>query len=304
MSVNSYGEREGIKGPVYSICQVTYAIDSINQNNDIIKGEIVATLTNACYKLDTLINIIGSYEINSSGGIQNKMEYAYEYDTKNRIVAKYFYTESWRIDKDSSRSSFRLYEKDNYQYNENNNLCCETRFEPDGRIFNRTIYMYNKKGNLIKRILKDSTDKVMNLEKIAYNRWRNRVVTKEYYPDNLYCKKTIERYFIDHKTTKVNNNKSNEKIKYVVQYDENGRGIKESLFTKKGKVDGYWLNQYNDNDELISQEYYNITADKLLELEINRKYIFKYDAYGNWITKLLYDQGKPSEITERQIEYR
>lgn len=304
-SYNSYGEREGLKGPVHSICQVTYLIDSINQNNEIIKGNIATTLTNACYKLDSLLNIIYSYEINPSGGIQYKKKYAYEYDAWNRIVAKYFYTESWQFDDDTNiKSDFKLYEKDSYKYDENGNLCCWTRSEPDGQIFNMTIYEFDLNGKLTKRVQKDSTDKVLNSEMIKYDRLRNRIIKKEYYLNNLYNSKTIERHFIDRKKNKVFDTKTKVRDIYEFYYNSNGRVIKEMLYNKKGKVTGLWLNQYNEKNELISQEFYNVTSGKLLELEINRKYIFKYDAFGNWNTKVFYDKGKPIEITERQIEYK
>ncbi len=302
---NSYGEREGLKGPVHSICQVTYLIDSINQNNEIIKGYIAPTLTNTCYKLDSFLNIIYSHEINLSGGIQYKKKYAYEYDACNRIVAKYFYSESMQFDDDTNiYSTFKLYEKDSYKYDENGNLCCWIRLEPDGQIFNKTIYGYDLKGNLTKRIQKDSTDEVLNSEIVKYDRLRNRIIKKEYYSNNLYNSKRIERHFIDHKKIEVYDNKANRKDKYVLYYNVNGRVIKEKHYNRKGKVTGFWLNQYDDKNELVSQEFYNVTSGKLLELEINRKYIFKYDAFGNWITKVFYDKGKPIEITERQIEYK
>ena len=55
---------------------------------------------------------------------------------------------------------------------------------------------------------------------------------------------------------------------------------------------------YVDVDGTICQN-----RDDLLDVDSTTTYELEYDSKDNWIKKITYEDDKPTDITEREIEY-
>ncbi|WP_454975847.1 hypothetical protein [Capnocytophaga bilenii] len=112
---------------------------------------------------------------------------------------------------------------------------------------------------------------------------------------------------------------------YTYKYDKNDNKIEEKLFDEDGGERLNTFYKYDANNRVIEckhtpalgQEYYrntrwyNTNGDMIKqesawntpETDLSYTYTYTYDAQGNWIKRITYDEGNICKVVIRTIEY-
>ena len=171
--------------------------------------------------------------------------------------------------------------KEEYQYNLKNEKI-EGRtifFQDDGKeIFGgKEIYKYDDKGNLIEQIGYSSNGDETTRSLFVYDQKNNKVEEASYKQNTLEEK----RFF---------------------KYNNENRKIKELVNLPNSKYELVFYFQYDNNgNELSSEGVLNMNLENRILRKDSYKYI--YDDKGNWIEKIIYENGIAKFIIKRIFEY-
>ncbi|CEN33683.1 conserved exported hypothetical protein [Capnocytophaga cynodegmi] len=164
----------------------------------------------------------------------------------------------------SERTSMEYVKKETYQYNKAGKVTLSEKSFPEQKVFLRTENEYDKKNKLIRA-------KFLNEE--------------------------------------------NEETNCSYQYDEKGR-LKQTICTAKDNTDFYLemnivykpsgkVETIKTRTDVISKKVFD--ENGLLKLhrtsEFDHKYRYSFDRKGNWKEAVLYENGIPTKIRVRKIEY-
>jgi len=83
------------------------------------------------------------------------------------------------------------------------------------------------------------------------------------------------------------------------RYDDDGNETEFNHYDKDGELETSEKYKYDDEGFLTE----SFTYDKDGNLEMMYKHKYEFDEKNNWIVKTLYEYDKPTNITEREIEY-
>ena len=114
-------------------------------------------------------------------------------------------------------------------------------------------------------------------------------------------------------------------VKTTYKYDENGNETEKNYYNSDGSLGDKRTHKYDENGNKTERNSYNSDGSlskkktykydkKGNEIEVNKynsdgslrsKYIYKYefDEQGKWIQKIIFMDGIPEIIRERQYEY-
>ncbi|HNW98398.1 MAG TPA: GYF domain-containing protein [Bacteroidales bacterium] len=195
-------------------------------------------------------------------------------------------------------SSF--YSKDTYKYDNKNNRIEERSYTSDTATITLITYKYDENGN-----------------EIEYN-----------YNSSLGSNKVTFKY--DDNGNKIEASFNNDvirdgKYKYTYKYDDNGNEIEECEFKLNGSFSSKRTFEYDDNGNKIEEIKYNadgsistkeiskydnennLTEETVYNSDnsVNEKNTFKieYDKNNNYTKKISFENGKPIDYYEREIEY-
>jgi hypothetical protein len=87
--------------------------------------------------------------------------------------------------------------------------------------------------------------------------------------------------------------------KKTYKYDEKGNKIEENIYNDDGSLAFKKTYKYDEKGNKIESNKYN--ADGSLSPKYTITY--KYDIMGNWIKQTTIKDGKPTQLSERVIEY-
>ncbi|HJY12203.1 MAG TPA: hypothetical protein VJ304_05405 [Flavobacterium sp.] len=128
---------------------------------------------------------------------------------------------------------------------------------------------------------------------IIYNKKGYETKVNSYHSDgSLINKKSSKKEDI----IEIPSSKQSEKGKI---YDETGNVIEYNNYMSDGSINYKVLYKYDDNGNEIESISYN-SKGRLIE---KWSYEYEFDRNKNWIRKILFINGVPTEITEREIEY-
>ncbi|PWJ42143.1 hypothetical protein [Sediminitomix flava] len=138
----------------------------------------------------------------------------------------------------------------------------------------KTDYFYDKKGNLIGRKNMNSADET-NVEEVFEYKKRQKVRYKKYIAS--------EQYTI------------------IQEYEYNKQKLVSQILSKSitGQVQTKKVLAYDENGNLLSSRIYN-PDDQLAE---ERTFEYTFDDKGNWVQKVVIENGEPYFMTVRKIEY-
>jgi len=180
-----------------------------------------------------------------------------------------------------------LFNLDGYKIEKNDYI-------PDGTLANRTVFLY-KEDKLVEYNNYDSQGILFGTGKYQTN--DNGLVTELNYKTNDGRYNWSETYLYDKQgnVSEVNRFKSEEIIDSKELY----------IYGENGNVESSELHRAN---KLISKNKYNYDEEgNFNKLEIGDAsvytYIYSYDARGNWIKKIAFENENPSGILVREIEY-
>ena len=85
----------------------------------------------------------------------------------------------------------------------------------------------------------------------------------------------------------------------LIVYDKNGNEIEVNKYNSDGSLSYKYTHKYDENGNKTERNSYNSDGS------LSSKYIYKYelDEQGNWIKKIIFMDGIPEYIRERQYEY-
>ena len=139
-----------------------------------------------------------------------------------------------------------------------------------------TIFtIYNKKGNTIEENDYNSDGSLFSKFTYKYDEKGNIIEKNDYDSDGR----------LDYKTT--------------YKYDEKGNMIEATYYNSDGRLSSKTTYKYDEKGNTIEENDYN--SDSSLNSKTTYKY--KYDKNNNWTQQVTYENNKPTQITERIIEY-
>ncbi len=179
-------------------------------------------------------------------------------------------------------------------FNLDGNKIEKNDYIPDGTLANRTVYLY-KQDQLVEYNNYDSQGMLFGTGKFETDD-KGRVLRLNYKTnDGRYNWSESYQYDNHGNLAEVKRFKTEEVIdtKELYTFDDNGN-IKESEFHR--------------DDKLVSKNGYNYDDDgnfNGLNFGDSAVYTYKYnyDAKGNWIKKIVFENSNPSGILVREIEY-
>jgi hypothetical protein len=85
-------------------------------------------------------------------------------------------------------------------------------------------------------------------------------------------------------------------------YDDRNNLIQQTFYNPDNTMVTKRIWKYNSANDEISFYECRFEQDKIIS-ELNHKYTYEYDSFGNWIYQIVYENDEISQIEHRQIEY-
>jgi YD repeat-containing protein len=198
------------------------------------------------------------------------------YNTQNNPTGRmtYSYDKKGNLTNEDIYMNYNLLVAKNIsEYDKDNHKIAETRLDKNSKVIYKTTYKYDN-GRLIEKETRNNKGKVEYLQKITFDEKGNE--TRQYTFDAFDNSETEDLY----------------------KYDARGNKIRWEIIKNKKPVmnAGY---RYDDNNNLL-EIIVNDADNKMIE---NKMYEYKYDNQGNWTRKVIYSDGIPKFIIERNITY-
>lgn len=183
-----------------------------------------------------------------------------------------------------------------YKYNQNDNIIEETRFavnNQDEKGLSTIIFNYDENQKIIS---KESLN-----EKIIYKYDSNGNQKEEDIISNgIFKYRTI--FMHDNVGNllerSVYNSEGQFIYKYEFKYDKKRFIIEEKNFNSDFKLVSKNNYKYDSNGNLIKKNTYLGGS-----VQSEKKFIYKYDEYDNWIEKIEFESARQKKFTEREIQY-
>ena len=137
---------------------------------------------------------------------------------------------------------------------------------------------------------------------IIYNEKGNKIEKNYYNSDGSLKSKTTYKY--DKKGNNIEENTydsdSRLNFKATYKYNEKGNIIEKNYYDSDGRLNFKATYKYDKKGNNI--EYNICYSDGSLD-KTTYKYKYEYDKNNNWTQQVTYENNKPTQITERIIEY-
>ena len=231
------------------------------------------------YSYDNKENMIDLKSYNSDGSLKYQDTYMYDYkgnmieenQSFGRVKTTYKYNDNGdKIEGECFSNGFMKFTWKFY-YDDKCNLIEEYICIPFPKTDRKNIYKYDSNGKMIEAIhYKYDGD----LDFKETSKWCNK--------GNL-----IER--------NINYSDGSSK-KNTYKYDDKGRKIEENSFSTNGNIE---TRKFYDKGNEIESNHYNSDGS----LDYKNTYKYDYDATGNWIKIIIFENGIAKIIVEREIEY-
>ncbi|OJJ18669.1 hypothetical protein BKI52_23975 [marine bacterium AO1-C] len=221
--------------------------------------------------------------------------------------------------------------KTGYRYNKQGKVKLEYSINANGKMSSKSTYEYDVKGRLIKQksYIYEGGTTVFHPETDEYEfiyDSKSRVIQVNHSESSHPYKLIIYDDKARTKTTKIFRLGDRLYIMEVIQYDQKGNPVKETLKNYTNSEDAsIILKKYDAYNNLIEKQYYasaaypkpygiiNYKYDQHQQLiehiefnykqEIITKDQYKYDNYNNWIQKIAYWKDRYQKTIYRTIEY-
>ena len=213
-------------------------------------------------------------------------------DVKSFKEIKFLAVDNFSIISDGEKIK-HIYNKE-VLFNLDGNKIEQNDYIPDGTLANRTVFLYRKEV-LVEYNNYDSQGMLFGTGKYELN--EDEKVSRLNYKTSDGRYNWSESYLYDKhgNLTEVRRFKTEEVIdtKEVYVFDEKSN-VKTSEFHKEGQLIS--KNDYNYDEEG------NFNELKYSDTSVYT-YKYNYDEKGNWIKKIVFENGNPSGILTREIEY-
>lgn len=245
------------------------------------------------------------------GEIKSIKQRSYEIiiDGKKRLKGKMSYPDSPNFsnyDKIFNKSSLitdfialyneKIHWKQNYIYNEKQNLLKKSRYFPNGEMMSENIFSYDSNDKLIEENyyfkLSHKTRKTFEFDKKG---------------------RLVKENIINSTSSKFNRTRTfqydnDENYNIVICKDFTADGFKKNEFISKYDKDNNKIEEIYHNPESLSKIFYkydkfgNMIEEKW-ENHNPTKYEYSFDKMNNWIEKIVLKSNQPTHIIHREIGY-
>ena len=219
------------------------------------------------FKYDDKGNKIESNEYNKDGELE--YNWKYKYDDNGNLIELNMYI------KDGE-----LFSKSLLKYDDDGNQIELNDYNKDGELENNWKYKYDDDGNMIEKIFYDKNLKEDTKYTFKYDDNGNMIERGIYYEIQFPLKITVSKY----------------------KYDDKGNRIEWESYNESGELENEGKYKYDDYGNLIhssQRRNYRTFAGEW----VNKIYVLEYDSKGNAIKSISYEDDKPYQIKEREIEY-
>jgi len=162
----------------------------------------------------------------------------------------------------------------NPEYDADDNLIVIKTFDNTDKLIREQNNEFDDEGNITSKSITNVLANVTRLTEYEYN--DDEELTREIVYDRNGVIKQIRNFI----------------------YDDEGREIDSDLQLANGEFTRF-ITTYDDNDNMLVQQWYDIDANLIQE----DTYEYIYDMNNNWTTTKRYTEGEMREVDERQISY-
>jgi hypothetical protein len=238
-----------------------------------------------------------------AGKIKSTAEYYYFLDGETRKLSKTVYSsfnkKCFILEKEEKDPSGKLIRKEMYDYDVHDSLSEKRIFGPDGKIIYRSKIVYDPKGRQKECFNFINEDKLTSKTLTLYDPSRKVIRYDTYTSDgNLYNAHLFE-YKEDFQKERITYPDGSIEWQAESFFDKNGNLIQKNEYPSCCLSIKYDFT-YDLKGNILSQKSVKADGSK----GITYSYSFqKEDCKKNWLAKFISEDGKPTTLIERKIEY-
>jgi YD repeat-containing protein len=283
-------EELGLNGTVEKLKERTY--EAIMKGSKITKGKQLYRKSDFDFDNDIKFNQIGNIleriTYYSKDTIYYKSFYKYDKYDKLEISTSYHSNEY----KNKIRPYSSIYmgkdNEDDYSHSQDN----------------KTSYIYDRKKRLIRTESNNPPGTNPSQKKYKYNKKNELTSVTTYSGENYFNNRFEYKYNLNgNKNICYHYSLSTDKLwrKYTYVYDEFGNKIEQIDYDRNDSLDGNFKYYFDKNSNLIREKSFWDNGDEIIYSNIN--YEYELDENKNWIQMIKYEDGIPTMLTKREIEY-
>ncbi len=280
---------------------------------DTLEGEAVKfNAVKSIYKYDEEGNLTGKNDYKPDGSLDDSS--FYNVDNKGSRVDYYTYKGDGTL-QSHTMSEYNIHgdlielaeyiqkklkSRTTYTYDNNWNETDETGFDENGQVKWMEVLKYNDAGNLTE-VTDYKQDNTIDAQfTYRYDTRGNMGEETEYYSDtSTRNKRTTTKYDLKGEPIEINHFNYAGRLVNQVKVDNSGLHFTEIAYNPDGVLKSVISRKYDDHaNETEDDRFY--TKDSV---RVKYNYKFEYDKTGNWTKNTTSKNGKPIQVTERQIEY-
>jgi YD repeat-containing protein len=212
-----------------------------------------------------------------------------------------------------------------FNYDKRGNNTDRLVYHSDGSLSSKSVSTFDSKNRLIEVCEFDAFGKIISKKVTTHDSVGHRILTS-YEKINRGIVKTEERVFDNDENNVENSYFSNETLtlREIQEYDRNGNLLEtikyypledeqsitrfkydeqnnkiEEAVLKNNLVTTKTIYRYDDKNILTETFRYGVKGT----LEVHYRYVFEFDADGNWTKRIDLFNDKPTAVLVRRIEY-
>jgi len=237
----------------------------------------------------------------------------------------YFNQEGILLRKSTFNSKANLESKILFKYDVNNNNIACIAYHANGSLVSKTINKFDSENKLVESHEFDAREKIIRKKTARYDSAGYRIVTT-YELTHRKLVKTLEGFFDKNENNIANYYFSddelqrneikqfdlsgnlletiqyypltNEQVIIRYKYDQRNNEV-ESVVLKNHLVTTKTIFRYDERNNLTEKSCYGVQGT----LEGQHKFVYEYDAAGNWIKRINIFNDRPTSVLRRQIVY-
>jgi hypothetical protein len=240
-------------------------------------------------------------------------------------LESYFSQKGILLRKSTFNSKGNLESKILFKYDENNNNIECITYHSDGSLASKKLNKFDSENRLFESHEFDAREKITSKKTTRYDSGGYRILTC-YERISRGLVKTLESVFDEHENNVANYYFSDEELesKEIKQYDVNGNlfetiqyypltneqvitrfkydrqnNIVGVIVLKNNLVTTKTISRYDSKNNLTETSSYGVMGT----LEGRHKYLYEFDAEGNWTKRINIFNDQPTSVLRRRIEY-
>lgn len=281
---------------------------------DTIAGRSVRNKSSqAYYRYDDNGYLIGSVSYNDDGSIRdssvqevdkmgNKTDWII-YDKKRKRKWQYTseYDNAGNLLETTEYNDGELTQRHMYRYNENNQRIMERQFNSDNVMVWSETFAYDKQGNKTEVADFNGNGSFRAKYTYIYNEKGKPIEEHIFNKDNSdRFEKVLTKYDEEGNPIEIKQYDENGTLSYMGRLDKWGNHLSDVEYNADGTVKNKLASGFKYDEEGNEREEYNRFVDGS-HSKITSSYV--YDQFGNWVRKVVMEDGEMNRVVERYITY-